>query len=103
MVKPVVLTPVSEEDLEQITDYLFENWGMAVTNRFISRFEEICAMISMHPKMFPVINEKKNIRKCVLSQQNVIYYRERQHQLEIISIFDTRRSPDKIYDIIKKV
>lgn len=74
-----------------------------VTEKFISRFEEICNMISQHPKMFPLVHKRKNIRKCVLTQQNTIYYREQNAQVEILTIFDTRQSQEKLRGIIKRV
>lgn len=101
MIKQVVLTPISEQDLENITDYLFEHWGTAVTEKFIVRFEEICRMLSLYPKMFPLVHKRKNIRKCVLTQRNSIYYREQSTHVEILTIFDTRQSQGKLRGIIK--
>jgi plasmid stabilization system protein ParE len=101
MAKPVVLTPVSEQDLEHITDYLVANWDKKVCDQFLARFEKVCELISANPKLFPVIHKKKNIRKCVMTEQNVFYYRESRYQIEVITIFDTRQDPDKLFSILK--
>jgi plasmid stabilization system protein ParE len=100
MAKPIVLTSVAEEDLERITEYVFENWGPIVCDSFLSRFEQLCELISASPGLFPVIYKKKKVRKCVLSKQNIIYYREHAHKIEIIAIFDTRKDPDKLIDLL---
>ena len=94
MAKPVVLTEIAEQDLEKVTNYLFDNWGMTVCDNFLGRFEQMCSLLSSSPGMFPMINKKKKIRKCVLTSQNTIYYREHTDKIEIITIFDTRQDPD---------
>ncbi len=35
MAKQVLLTEIAEQDLEQITDYLSENWGPKVSNNLL--------------------------------------------------------------------
>ena len=96
MAKPVVLTAIAEIDLEQITTYLFDHWGVSVSNNFLDRFEEICGLISSSPTIFPLIHKKKKIRKCTLTRQNIIYYREHEHKIEISTIFDTRQDPNNL-------
>jgi len=100
MDKPVVLTAIAEQDLEHISNYLLDNWGMIVCDNFLSRFEQLCATISSAPGMFPVIYKKKKIRKCILTRQNTMYYREHADKIEIITIFDTRQDPNKLESFI---
>ena len=52
MVKPILLTPIAESDLEHLADYLIENWGVAVCHKFLDRFEETCDLIAASPGMF---------------------------------------------------
>jgi plasmid stabilization system protein ParE len=59
MAKPVVLTAIAEIDLEQITTYLFDHWGVSVSNNFLDRFEEICSLISSSPAIFPLIHKSR--------------------------------------------
>ena len=100
MTKPVVLTHIAERDLEVISDYLLEHWGLAVCERFLARFEQICSTLSASPEIFPIIQKKKKIRKCVLTRQNTIYYREHAHKIEIITIFDNRQDPNNLQEYI---
>ncbi len=101
MAKLVVLTDVAKRDIEEITDYIFENWGNAICNKFLARFEEVCNIISATPRMYSLIHKKERIRKCILTKQNTIYYRERRYRIEILAIFDTRQNPDKLTQIIR--
>ena len=100
MAKPVLLSEIAEQDLEQITDYLSDCWGTEVCEAFLSRFEQVCDIISLSPKMYRVVHKKEKIRKCVLTKQNTIYYRERKDNIEILAIFDTRQDPAKVTEII---
>ena len=97
----VVLTAIAENDLEQVTDYLLNNWGGKVCEAFLLRFEQVCASISDFPDIYPLINKKKKIRKCVLTRHNTIYFREHLHKIDIIAIFDTRRDPEKLQGIFE--
>ncbi len=101
MGKIVVLTAISEADLEKITDYLMDNWGMKVCEKFLTRFEKVCQIISDSPGIYPLIYKKGKIRKCILTPQNTIYYREHKDRIEVITIFDSRQNPDKLQKLMK--
>src|SRR3954471_11659721 len=103
MAKVVVFTPVSLDDFDRVSNYLLENWGVSVCENFTKQFEELCETISANPKMFQIVSNRKNIRKCVLTHQNVVYYRELAHQINIVTIFDTRQDPKKLSNLLKNV
>ncbi len=96
MAKQVILTDIAERDLEDITDYLIENWGVVVCEKFLHRFEQVCDIISDNPGIYPVIYDKEKVRKCVLTHQNTIYFREHANKVELITIFDSRQDPAKL-------
>jgi plasmid stabilization system protein ParE len=100
MTKAVVLTKTAELDLERITDYPAEQWGNAVCEKFISRFEKMCDNISSSPRMYRMIYKKEKVRKCVLTKHNALYYRERRNKIDILTIFDIRQNPDRLSNII---
>lgn len=100
MHRKVFLTNLAEDDLENVTDFLFNHWGINVTNEFISKFEDICTLISQSPEQFPLFNKKRKIRKCILTKQNTIYYRIQPEQIEIITIFDSRQQPAKLKKLL---
>lgn len=96
MPKVVVMTELAEQDLERITDYLVLQWGVKVCKRFLDRFEVVCEMLSRNPRCYRLISKKHNVRKCVLTSHNTIYYRERKDKIEILTIFDTRQDPHNL-------
>ena len=48
------------------------------------------------PKIFPIINQELNIRKCVVTMHNTLYYRESDSSIQIIRLFDSRQDPKKL-------
>lgn len=99
MVKPIVILPAAEADLEQITDYILLKFGVLAVEHFISRFEKVCEIISSNPELYSVVNTKRNVRKCVLAKQSILYFRICQDQIEILKVFDTRQNPQKNGDL----
>jgi len=96
MPNQIIWSPSAERDLSGILNYLFENWNEKTVRSFIERTENLIHQISINPRQFPIINRKLKIRKCVLTKQNTLYYRERKGVVDILKIFDTRQKPDKL-------
>jgi len=96
MSKRVTWSPLAEKDFETILEYLDENWGEKVIHHFISSTDDLISQISTSPKLFPLINKKLKIRKCVITKHNTLYYRERRQSIDILRIFDTRQDPEKL-------
>jgi plasmid stabilization system protein ParE len=93
MLKPVIWSPLSENDFENILEYLNKNWGIKVASNFIDLVETLINQISLNPKQFPICFKKKKIRKCVLTKHNTLYYRDGKINIEILRIYDTRQDP----------
>ena len=101
MAKPVVLTPISKLDLENISDWLIEKWNIRVLDNFLDLYEAKVAIIAEYPSRYPIIHQASKLRKAVLTKHNIILYREKEEHIEIVSIFDTRQDPDKITSFVK--
>ena len=101
MAKPVVLTPISKLDLENISDWLIEKWNIRVLDNFLDLYEAKVAIIAEYPSRYPIIHQAYKLRKAVLTKHNIILYREKEEHIEIVSIFDTRQDPDKITSFVK--
>ncbi|MBS1521006.1 MAG: type II toxin-antitoxin system RelE/ParE family toxin [Bacteroidetes bacterium] len=96
MTKAVILTPRAEKNYEHITDYVFNKWGTLATKRFILRFQEACNLIASRPAIYPFADKNKNVRKCVVTKHNAVYFIEHENDITILTIFDTRQNPDKL-------
>lgn len=96
MLKQIIWSPLSENDLNGILNYLAANWDMKVTRNFISLIKNTLLQLETNPKQFPIINRKEKIRKCVLTKHNTLFYKEKHTQIEILRIYDSRQNPQNL-------
>ena len=96
----VFWTALAFEDLEQIIEYLKISWSSDIALKFLDRIEQRIQLISELPKIYPIINQKHEIRKCVLSNNTVLYYRLKFQRIHILRIYNTKRNPKNLeFDI----
>jgi plasmid stabilization system protein ParE len=96
MSKPIIWSPLAENDFESILDYLQIHWENKVVSDFIVITEGVISQIATNPTQFPLINKKKQVRKCVITKHNTLFYRNRKDYIDILRIFDTRQDPHKL-------
>ncbi|MEI8087077.1 MAG: type II toxin-antitoxin system RelE/ParE family toxin [Paludibacter sp.] len=77
MSKSIIWSPLAENDLEKVLDYLDEKWNKKVALGFLDKIENLTSQICVNPKQFQIINTQKKILKCVVTKHNTIFYRER--------------------------
>jgi plasmid stabilization system protein ParE len=94
MPKQIIWSPSSKKDFISILDYLQKNWDHKVVLGFIEITHGSIVQIANNPKLFPLIN--KNIRKCVLTKHNALYYRDGEEYIDILRIYDNRQDPKKL-------
>ncbi len=102
MHKTIIWSPASEEDLNKILEYLELQWSKRIVSRFINKVDDSIGLIIDNPTVFPFINKDLGVRKCVITKQNTLFYREKENSIEIIRVFDTRQDPNKI-ELLKNV
>ena len=96
MPKEIIWSPDSERDLDTILTYLSSGWNPLVSSRFLDLIEKVLVQISTNPRQFPIIQQKFNIRKCVHTKHNTLYYRNKRNQVELLRIYDNRQDPKNL-------
>ena len=96
MPKPIIWSPQADKDLEEILDYLAEEWENSVSLKFLDLVDMLLKQIAINPKQFPLINKSLNIRKCVITKHNTLFYRNKRNVIEVVRIYDTRQDPEKL-------
>jgi plasmid stabilization system protein ParE len=96
----VVLSPSAKEDIENISQYLNQEWGKSVLSRFLIKVNWIINQIVINPQQYPVINSRLKIRRCVITKQNTLYYIYVNGKIKIVRIYDTRQDPNKLKILI---
>ncbi|WP_074722917.1 type II toxin-antitoxin system RelE/ParE family toxin [Flavobacterium frigoris] len=96
MRKSIKWSSLAEDDLTKILDYLEIRWNKNVCTKFINKLDFCIDLIRKNPKQFPFINKDFQIRKCIITKQNTLYYRETNSRIEVLRLYDTRQNPDSL-------
>lgn len=83
-------------DLQNIINYLIENWTQKEIKNFAIRLDKRLDLIINNPKLFPKSSKRKSIRRSVLTRQAVIYYQVKGRVVTIVTLFESRQNPKKL-------
>lgn len=95
----IIWTSRALSDLKKIIAYLEENWTSREIQKFALLLDLQLKRLITNPYLFPESHRYKKIRKSVLSRQVSMYYRVVNQEIQIISLFDNRQNPKKLYQI----
>ena len=98
----VFLSPLAEKKLLILLEYLIEELGINSKDKYLKKFKSAVKQISTHPKSCPESTELKGIYKCVVNKQSSFFYRIKNNEIEIITLFDNRQDQSKIFKEIEK-
>lgn len=96
MLKPIRWSSYAENDFAHLLEYLNSKWNKIICNNFIEIVDINILLIQKKPKLFPYLNKELNIRKCVLTKHNSLFYREKEDKIEILRLYDTRQNPNSL-------
>lgn len=96
MHKELIWSPLADDDLNNILEYLLSNWASAVAENFIDLIDNNIERVISNPRQFPLVYKTRKYRKCVITKHNTLYYKELDNSIMILRIFDTRQSPRKL-------
>lgn len=94
--KAIVWSERATNEYLSTLDYILQDWGNEAGEKFESIIFHQVERIAAYPGQFPLVNFRKAVRRCVATPQNSIFFREQESHIEILSVFDTRQSPDKL-------
>jgi len=92
----VVWTNKALANLDNIIQYLTDNWTEKDMAAFFRKLDKRINIISQHPLLYPLTNNRENVRRSVLTSQITIYYRIDNLSVEILTLFDNRQNPSKL-------
>ncbi len=94
--KNIIWSPRAEYDFAETLEYLSFKWGNKVCNKFIDLLDNKLENIKKNPLTYPPYDKNRNIHRCVVSKHNVLYYSVSKNGVELLTIFNTSQSPDKL-------
>jgi plasmid stabilization system protein ParE len=96
MPKEIIWSPLSVSDIENTIEHLRIAWNEQVINEFLDEVDLSLQHIAHYPRLYPVINKKLKVRKCVVTKHNTIFFQEKKNTIQLLRIFDTRQDPEKL-------
>lgn len=100
--KQVLVSPQAKQDIEGVLEYLKDHWHQPVIDDFLEKLDTFYIIVSRNPHEFGYYSKSRNIRNYAITQQHVIYYRNKRNAVEIITLFDARQSPKKLKPLLAK-
>src|SRR5258706_1639610 len=95
MEKEIVITRRFHSHTYRIYQHLLKNFSSKTAFLFLEKIEERIELISKYPAIGKQSLKKGDVRSILLTPHNLIFYRIRKSRIEILCLFDTRRSPKK--------
>jgi plasmid stabilization system protein ParE len=92
----IIWSDEAYKNLEHIVDYLEKFWTSREIRKFAGLLEKQLILIKRNPALYPYSNKSKNIRRSVLTKQITLYYKITDTEVHLVTLFDSRQSPDKL-------
>ncbi len=80
-------------NLANIISYLEENWTEKEITKLSQKLDRCISIIERNPEAFPASHTKPELRRVVITKQNILYYKIDRNIIKLVNIFDTRRNP----------
>jgi plasmid stabilization system protein ParE len=93
----VVWSPRARKNFDRLILFLEGKWEKKVIIKLFDELENTLQLITENPFLFPMISEKKQIRKCVIRRRTILFYKinELEHSIELVLFIDGRVNPLK--------
>jgi plasmid stabilization system protein ParE len=92
----IIWTPDAENTFRQNVFYLIEEWNGVVAENFIAKTEEVIAVISTHPLLYPIFLKGKRIHKCLVVKQISLYYRIFDDRIDLLIFWNNFQNPRRL-------
>ncbi len=93
----IVWSPKARINFDHLILFLEQKWEVKVIVKLFEELESVLNLIGENPHLFPLISEKKQIRKCVIRKKTLLFYRINTDKniIELILFVDGRINPLK--------
>lgn len=85
----------AEKNLEEITNFILDNWNENILAGFLKDLNQAIEQIKKYPLSFPASQIKEGIRKCVINEKISLYYSIKKSEIEIRTLLDNRQDNEK--------
>jgi len=99
--KLIIISPLAAHDLDELYSYLLTEFGQSAIEKFHRKWVDFLSVVSYHPRIFPVLHKRKNLRKHAIHPKTLIGYKSSHRTIEIVTLFNNLQNPGKLKEIIK--
>ncbi len=82
-------------DMQNIIEYLTENWSYKIGEEFQQTVLTRLERLSEQPSIGVASTSGNNIRFIIVTKQNKLYYQVAGNTIFVLNVFDTRQHPSK--------
>lgn len=92
----LVWSSAAENDFVSVLSYLTSRWNRNVAENFEQLVDHNIKLILHDPLQFAYYSRSFQIRKCILTKHNTLYYNYDSGIVYLLRIYDTRQNPHKL-------
>jgi len=81
---------------EQNITYLQNEWNEGVIESFINKVDDAIVLIGQNPLLFPTLNKKKQIHRCLVVKQITLYYKIEGNQVHLLTFWNNYQNPKRL-------
>ena len=87
-------TKKAERTFDQNIDYLEQEWNPNVVNQFLERVDTVISIIETNPFSYPLYPSSNDIRKCVVHERIILFYKIFDDtNIDILIFWNTYKNP----------
>ncbi len=90
MARQIIWTKRANNKFNKIIEYLEQEWGPGVTQKFVLKTYDIIELIADQSDLGTIESPDKNIRGFLLTKHNRLFYRVEEKEIVLLNFFDTR-------------
>lgn len=95
MQRKIIWSPEIFLDLENLIEFLQNNWPAQVTENFYETLMHKIALIEAGVVIGRTTIKDQRIHSILITKHNRLYYEENEETLFLLRLFDTRQNPVK--------
>jgi plasmid stabilization system protein ParE len=92
----IVWTKTSELTLDEITDYIKNEFGNLVAEKYYFDVLKTVEDIGINPELFPIYQHKVGVRKAVINKKTILYYQIQEENINLLAFYDVRKGIHKL-------
>lgn len=92
----IVWTKTSELTLDEIIEYIKNKFGNLVAEKYYFDVLKTVEDIGMEPELFPIYQDKAEVRKAVINKKTILYYQIKEEKINLLAFYDVRRGIHKL-------